>query len=157
MIKIDDQFIEQTSQKAKASERLRMNYNFHNLEDPINRLLNAMEPGTYIQPHKHEDPDRFEVFLCLRGSFLIMIFDEKGNLTDHTILDPKKGQYGVEIPAKVYHSLASLEPGSVAYEIKEGPYVQATAKNFAPWAPAEGEHGTQAYLSGLLKQAGINQ
>lgn len=157
MIKIDDQFIDRTSQKARTSPRLRMNYNFHNLKDPINRLLNAMEPGTYIQPHKHEDPDRFEVFLCLRGRFLIMIFDDEGNLTDHNILDPEKGQYGVEIPAKVYHSLASLEPGSVAYEIKEGPYFPATAKNFAPWAPAEGDAETQAYLNKLLKQVGINQ
>ena len=157
MIKIDDRFIEQTIQKAKGSPRLRMNYNFHNLEDPVNRLLNAMEPGTYIQPHKHEAPDRFEVFLCLKGRFLILIFDDSGNITDHTILDARKGKFGVEIPAKTYHSLASLESGSVAYEIKEGPYMPATAKNYAPWAPAEGDPATGTYLKKLLTQVGINQ
>jgi cupin fold WbuC family metalloprotein len=127
-----------------------MNYNFHNLEDPINRLLNAMEPGTYIQPHKHEDPDRFEVFLCLRGSFLVIIFDDEGNITDHTILDTRQGSFGVEIPEKTYHTLLSLEPGSVAYEIKEGPYIPSTAKNFAAWAPAEGDQGVNAYMQKLL-------
>lgn len=157
MITIDDRFIEQTTQKAKASPRLRMNHNFHNLEDPVNRMLNAMEPGTYIQPHKHENPDSFEVFLCIRGRFLVVIFDDAGNMTDHTILDAREGKFGVEIPAKTYHSLASLETGSVAYEIKEGPYKPATAKNFASWAPAEKDPGTDTYLKNILTRAGINQ
>ncbi len=157
MIRIDESFIDQTSAKAKESERLRMNYNFHNLEDPINRLLNAMEPGTYIQPHKHEDPDRFEVFLCLRGRFLVIIFDDEGNVTDHTILNARKGNFGVEIPEKTYHTLLSLESGSVAYEIKEGPYLPATAKNFAPWAPAEGDQGVKAYMHKLLNSLGLSR
>ncbi len=157
MIRIDESFIDQTSAKAKESSRLRVNYNFHNLEDPINRLLNAMEPGTYIQPHKHEDPDRFEVFLCMRGRFLVVIFNDEGIITNHTILDAREGKFGVEIPAKTYHTLLSLESGSVAYEIKEGPYLPANAKNFAPWAPAEGEPGADSYLKKLLFRTGINQ
>lgn len=156
MIRITNQFIERTSQKAKLSPRQRMNYNFHNLEDPVNRLLNAMEPGTYIQPHKHEDPDRFEVFLALRGEFLVVIFDEEGNIIEHEVLDAKKGNYGVEIPESTYHTLIPLVRGSVAYEIKEGPYIPASAKNFAPWAPAEEDEGVEAYMQKLLEQVGIH-
>ena len=134
MIRINEDLVCQISEKAKCSARLRMNYNFHpRLDDPISRMLNAMEPWTYIQPHKHENPDRVEVFIALRGRFVVFTFDDDGNISDHFILDPSKGDFGVEIPAKVYHSLISLEAGSLAYEIKEGPYYPATAKNFATW------------------------
>lgn len=84
MIKITDEFLDVTSRQAKQSPRRRMNYNFHpSHEDPFHRLLNAMEPGTYVQPHKHENPDKFEIFLALRGRFVVFIFDELGNITDH--------------------------------------------------------------------------
>ncbi len=156
MIKIDDRLLDKTSAKAQESARRRMNHNFHpQLDDPINRMLNAMEPGTYIQPHKHEDPDRFEVFIVLRGRFVVFIFDKTGHVTDHVILDAGKGSYGVEIPERTYHCLMSLQKGSVAYELKEGPYLPSGAKNFAPWAPAEGDDGVEAYMNSLLEQVGL--
>ncbi|HPE34700.1 MAG TPA: WbuC family cupin fold metalloprotein [Bacteroidales bacterium] len=155
MIKIDDDLLDQISAKAKSVKRLRMNYNFHpDYDDPINRMVNAMEPGTYLQPHKHENPDRFEVFLVLRGRFAVITFDEQGNIKDHFILDARDGKYGVEIPEKTYHTLLSLESGSVAYEIKAGPYSPLTAKNFAPWAPAEGNPAVETYMKSLLKLIG---
>ncbi len=157
MIRINEDFASQISEKAKHSARLRVNYNFHpQLDDPISRMLNAMEPGTYIQPHKHENPDRVEVFIALRGRFVVFTFDNEGNISDHFILDPSEGNYGVEIPARVYHTLISLEAGSVAYEIKEGPYYPATAKNFASWAPTEGDKETKAYMEKLLNLVSIN-
>ena len=64
---IDKQLLDKTNEQAKQSPRLRMNYNFHErLDDPVNRLLNAMEPGSYIRPHRHLDPDKDEIFLLLR-------------------------------------------------------------------------------------------
>ena len=156
MIKITDEFLDITSVKAKKAERKRMNFNFHPThEDPLHRLLNAMEPGTYIQPHKHEDPDRFEIFLALRGRFVAIIFDDKGIITDHAILDNREGNYGVEIPERTFHTLLSLEPGSVAYEIKEGPYLPSAAKNFAHWAPAEGDPDVESYIEKLLQEIGV--
>jgi cupin fold WbuC family metalloprotein len=155
MIKITDGFIDQTTNEARQSSRLRMNFNFHQLQDPVNRMLNALEPGTYIQPHKHENPDRFEVFLALRGKFAVIIFDETGTITDHIVLDPNMGNYGVEIPPKTYHTLIALESGSVAYEIKEGPYMPAIAKNFAPWAPTENDENAREYLHSLFTKTGL--
>lgn len=153
---ITDEFLDVTSAKAKQHERRRMNYNFHpSHEDALHRLLNAMEPGTYIRPHKHQDPDRFEVFLALRGRFVVVIFDDEGNITHHFILDSREGRYGVEIPEKTYHTLISLEPGSVAYEVKQGPYLPSTAKNFAPWAPAEGDARAEEYINLLLQKTGV--
>lgn len=156
MIKIDEAFISETSAKAQSSARRRMNYNFHQ-EDAatLQRMLNAMEPDTYIQPHKHEDPDKVEAFFVLRGRILLIEFDEEGHITDHIILDPKCGNYGGEIPPKTWHTLISLESGSVAYEVKDGPYDPSVDKNFASWAPAEGDKDCTAYNQKLLRELGI--
>ena len=76
---IDKQLLDKTSEQAKQSPRLRMNYNFHErLDDPVNRLLNAMEPDTYIRPHRHLNPDKDEIFLLLRGKAVVFIFDDQG-------------------------------------------------------------------------------
>ena len=67
MIRIDKELLDSVSAKAKASPRLRVNFNFHEeAEDTLQRLLNAMEPGTYVQPHKHENPNKREAFLLKR-------------------------------------------------------------------------------------------
>ncbi len=158
MIKIDKYLLDEVSGSAQSSVRLRMNHNFHpSLEDTLHRMLNAMEPGTYIQPHKHQDPDRFEVFLVLRGRFVVITFDDDGNITDHVVLDAASGIYGVEIPKRTYHTLISLQSGSVAYEVKAGPYTPLTAKSFAPWAPAEGDSGVVRYIEALLQSIGLNK
>jgi cupin fold WbuC family metalloprotein len=114
-----------------------MNYNFHeDLDDPINRLLNAMEPDTYLRPHRHCNPDKNEVFILLRGKVAIFIFDDSGKITETVILDPRNGCYGGEIAPGVWHGLLVLESGSVIYEIKPGPFAPVSPENFAPWSPA---------------------
>ncbi len=157
MIKIDNSFIEVTSQKAKQSPRKRMNYNFHPLpDDRLQRMLNAMEPGTYVQPHKHENPDKVEAFFCLRGRLLVVEYSPDGEIIDHILLDSRTGNFGCEIPARTWHSIISLEAGSVAYEVKDGPYDPAVDKNFAPWAPKEGEAGCDEFIHKVLQQTGLS-
>lgn len=156
MIKIDNQLLDRVSEHAKAIARKRMNYNFHTVySDPIQRLLNAMEPFSYIQPHKHESPDKREAFFALRGRILVVQFDPLGNIRDHLLLDPLKGAYGAEIPERTFHTIIALDPGSVAYEIKDGPYDPIDDKNFAPWAPMEGKPGTHEYLQSIIEKIGI--
>jgi cupin fold WbuC family metalloprotein len=153
MIRIDTSLLDQVSEKAKAAARKRMNHNFHQTaEDLLNRMLNAMEPGTYVCPHKHENPDKREVFLILRGSFLIVEFSDEGTITDYTVLSQSRGVYGLEIPPRIYHTLICLEPGSVLYELKDGPYIPASDKHFAPWAPVEGSPEAAAYMLGILEK-----
>ena len=137
MIIIDKILLDETTERAKQSQRLRMNYNFHEeLEDPVNRLLNAMEPDTYIRPHRHCNPDKNEIFLLLRGKVAVFLFDDEGRITDTQLFDPLNGCYGGEIPPGVWHGLLVLESGSVIYEIKEGPFVPLAPENLAPWAPS---------------------
>ncbi len=158
MIVIDKKLLDETTAKAKQSPRLRMNYNFHEtLDDPVNRLLNAMEPDTYLRPHRHLNPCKNEVFILLRGKAAVFLFDNRGNITDTVILDPQKGCYGGEIPAGVWHGLVVLESGSVIYEIKQGPYAPLMPDDLAPWSPAaDDSRETQlAYINQLKSSIGI--
>ena len=147
---INEALLDETTGRAKQSPRLRMNYNFHEyLDDPVNRLLNALEPGTYLRPHRHLNPKKDEIFLLLRGRIAVFLFDNKGEITKTQILDPKEGVYGAEIKAGTWHGLLVLESGSVIYEIKEGPFAP---ENFAPWSPApEDTKGVAKYMELLGK------
>ena len=153
MILINEALLNETTERAKQSPRLRMNHNFHErLDDPVNRMLNALEPDTYIRPHRHLDPDKDEIFLLLRGRVAVFLFENDGNISRMQILDPKEGVYGAEIKAGTWHSLLVLESGSVIYEIKEGPFVPLAADHFAPWSPAPEEtEAVRAYMEILTK------
>jgi len=156
MIKIENDLLNEVSVKAKNSSRRRMNHNFHkDYSDTLQRLLNVMEPFSYIQPHKHESPDKREVFLILKGRMAVVEFNETGIITDHILLDPLMGTYGAEIAERTYHTIIALDPGTVAFEVKDGPYNAIDDKNFAPWAPKEGDPGARKYLKGILQKTGI--
>lgn len=150
---VSPELLAELSRKAKNSPRSRMNHNFHDdLADPINRMLNAFEPGTYVQPHRHENPDKREVFIVLRGSLVVVFFDNSGMPTDFVLLDREKGNYAVEIPPGAWHTVIALESGSVVYEVKDGPYSPLDDKNFASWAPKEGDAICGEYLARLIEQ-----
>lgn len=156
MIKIQDSLVREVSKKAKLSRRKRINYNFHKeFTDPIQRLINALEPGTYIRPHKHEKPDKREVFLILKGRVLAVEFDDRGSVTDHIILDPKRGDFGVEFPPGVWHTFLALEEGSALYELKDGPYIESSDKGFAKWAPAERSPEAPEFNRKILRGLGL--
>lgn len=151
---INEQLLDETTAKAKQSPRLRMNYNFHEeLDDPVNRLLNAIEPGTYIHPHRHLNPSKDEIFLLLRGKAVLFLFDDKGNITETLLLDPKTGSYGAEIKPGVWHCLLVLESGTVIYEVKPGPFAPLHPENMASWSPEpDDEGGVKKYLDYLSSQ-----
>lgn len=156
MIRIDTELIDKVTARAKIAPRKRTNHNFHQTpDDLLNRMLNAMELGTYVHPHKHEDPDKREAFLILRGAILVIEFDDKGNITDHIILNPKEGVFGLEIQPRTYHTLICLEPGTVVYELKDGPYNPVNDKQFASWAPPEGSPEGPLYMQQLLAKLGM--
>lgn len=151
MVIIDQSLISRVTEEARKSARLRKNFNFHpDHADPVNRMLNALEPGTYVRPHKHESPDKWEVFLAISGKALVLRFDEAGTILEAVILDPTHGVHGVEIGVREWHTVVALVPGTVLYEIKPGPYTPLEDKNFASWAPSENSPEAAAYLESLL-------
>lgn len=156
MIAINNELLSALTVEAASSKRKRKNYNFH--KEPqarIQRMLNAMEPGTYVRPHKHEDPDKLEVFFCIKGRIAVIEWTEQGEIIRIEILDPLLGNYGVEVPARTWHSLVSLEAGSVAWEVKDGPYDPVDDKHFAPWAPAEGDPDAEVWLNDLIRKVDL--
>ena len=119
---IDKQLIDDVSMQAKQSDRLRMNHNFHqSLEDKCHRFLNAVEPGTKVERHRH--PTKDESFVLLRGRVRVNIYNDDGTVLESVVLCPEEELYGVDIPKNVWHNVESLESGSVFFECKEGPFV----------------------------------
>lgn len=138
------------SAEAQASPRRRKNYNLHGSEaDASHRLLNAMEPDSYIQPHRHLDVNKDETIIALSGRIGVVFFDQLGNMTEVVTLSPGGEAAGVNIPHGEFHSLVALEPGSLFFEAKAGPYLALTPAEKALWAPAEGESGAADYLARL--------
>lgn len=154
MKRITVELIESVVADARKSPRLRMNYNFHpELNDPVQRLLNALEPWTYIRPHNHTTKE--ESFVLLRGSVLAVVFYDDGTIRDHAVLSQSTGILGCEFEENTFHMLTSLETGSVVYEIKEGPFVPHTEGSSAPWAPEEGTPEAKVFLAKVFEDIGI--
>ena len=119
---IDESLLDSVSAQAKASPRLRMNYNFHqSLDDKCHRFLNAVEPGTEVPIHRH--PTKDESFVVLRGKVKVSTYNDDGSVNESVVLSQEAGRYGVDIPKNVWHNIESLAPNSVIFECKEGPFV----------------------------------
>lgn len=118
---IDKKLLDNVSTKAKASDRLRMNFNLHDsLDAKAQRLLNALEIGTMLPIHRHRHTA--ETYILLRGKIRVMFYNEMGGETESFLLDPLSGNYGVQIPISQWHTLEVLEDDSVIFEVKDGPY-----------------------------------
>lgn len=122
---IDKKLLDSVTELAVKSPRLRMNHNFHaHLDAKAQRLLNAMEPGTELPIHRHRHTN--ETYILLRGSLRVLFYNEKRELIETELLNPVEGKYGVDIPAGQWHTLEVLEPGTVIFEVKDGPYCPLT-------------------------------
>lgn len=119
---IDKQLLDDVSRQAQKSVRLRMNYNFHqSLDEKCHRFLNAVEPGTEVPIHRH--PTKDETFVLLRGRVIVRTYNDDGSVIESVELCPDEGKYGVNIPKGIWHNLECIEPDSVFFECKEGPFV----------------------------------
>lgn len=118
---IDKNLLDSVTEKAKVSPRLRMNYNFHeDLSDKCQRLLDALEPGTVMPIHHHKVD---EMFVILRGSLKVNTYNDDGEVIQSVVLSPSQGRFAVNIKAGEWHSVESLESGTMIMEVKEGPYI----------------------------------
>ena len=156
MIHINDNLITPLIDQARSCKRKRKNHNFHSAaSDPMHRMLHAMEPDTYVQPHKHENPHKREAFIILQGRVAAIEYNDQGEVCDWIIMDPKTGNFGMEVAPRHWHSLICLESGSVVYEVKDGPWDPADDKFFATWAPKEGDAGCCAFNNMVLEKIGV--
>ncbi|MDP2794170.1 MAG: WbuC family cupin fold metalloprotein [Sulfurisoma sp.] len=163
---IDTALLDEVSAEARAAPRGRRNRNFHPRDDyPGHRLLNAIEPGSYIAPHRHLDPTKDETMVVLRGALGLVVFDDAGCVVQTqkvgaggtaiagtaANMDTARGVVGIDIAHGIWHTVFALESGTVFLEAKSGPYLPLTAAECAPWAPAENAAAAPDYLTGLRR------
>ncbi len=151
------EFITQTLMRqlcgeAGVSQRGRTNYNFHKSADFYQRLLNVIQPNSYITPHRHLTPPKSESFIVLKGEIAFFSFDDNGALIDSVRLGPDNEMVGVDLNPGIWHTFFALKADTVVFEGKNGPYDPTTDKTFAPWAPAEGSAEAEPYLNSLLSR-----
>lgn len=102
--------------------------------DGVQRLAMALQPGTYVRPHRHADPSKWEALVLLSGRVSLLVFDDSGYVKERVELAHAAGAVVVETPAGTWHSLVAMEPDSALFEFKPGPFAPS---EFAGWAPAE--------------------
>ena len=118
---IDDKLLNEVVGQAKASNRLRMNYNLHeSLDAKAQRLLNALEPGTALPIHRHRHTA--ETYILLRGCVDVLFYNDLGAEIGRFTLDPLKENYGMHIPKGQWHTV-EVRKSSVVFEVKDGPYM----------------------------------
>lgn len=134
----------QLTASAAASPRRRKNLNLHESpDDPIQRFLNDFEPGTYVRPHRHAG--KWELFVLVQGRAAALTFGNSGCVLDRVELNADDGARVVEIPESAWHSVVSLAPGTVLFEVKRGPFDPATPAEFAAWAPPDNDPRAEAF------------
>lgn len=137
---------------SRQSSRRRIILPLHpSADDNLHRMLNAMQPGSYVQPHRHSFPSKAESIVVLKGSIGCLTFDEAGRITQRYRLGANQPLFGIDIHAGIFHTFFALEEDTVVFEVKPGPYEKALDKDFAPWAPREGTAEAPAYLDALYR------
>ncbi|HVO50032.1 MAG TPA: WbuC family cupin fold metalloprotein [Thermoanaerobaculia bacterium] len=139
MVRLDRTALHRLSEEAASSPRLRMNRNLHLMEDPVHRLFNAIEPGSYIRPHRHLHPPKTETMVVVSGRLGFLSFRDGGAPDEKVVLDAAGAVFGVDVPAGVWHTFVSLAPGTIVFEAKAGPYAPPGERDAASWAPLEGD------------------
>lgn len=137
---------------SRKSQRKRMILPIHRTQEAeVQRLINFLQPGTYIRPHKHAMPHASESIVLLQGAIRFFTFDEGGEvLTDNT-LSSKPIPDVIDIESGTWHSFLVLELDTIIFECKKGPYNADTDKEFASWAPEEGDDKATEFMKNLVK------
>ena len=119
---LTEDIVNKVSEEAKASPRLRMNYNLHgSFEDSVQRMFNALEPGTVVPIARH--PYSSDTLIMLRGKLRVHIYDNMKNIIEDVVIEANSNNIGYHIPKGTWHQVESLEYGTVCFETREGPYV----------------------------------
>lgn len=125
---LKEDIIENVSKQAQVAPRLRMNFNLHeSFEDSVQRMFNAIEPGSVIPIARH--PYSNETLILLRGKLRVLIYNDHKEIIEDIILDKEIGNIGYHIPKMTWHCVESLETGTVLFETREGPYAPVDEKD----------------------------
>jgi cupin fold WbuC family metalloprotein len=136
---IDKRLFDRLCEAADDDPRRRVHELLHQShDDPVQRMVMAMQPGTYVRPHRHPDPAKWELLLVLRGAAAVLHFDDQGRVTHRVEAGAHRGAKGLETAAGTWHALVCLSADTVLFECKPGPFDPTRDYDFAAWAPSEG-------------------
>ncbi len=145
---------------AEAGLRRRQHVNLHaSYADPCQRFLNAIEMDSYIRPHRHRLDPKAETLFAIVGQFAAIEFEETGDLKAVSLFgsESHRGEgcdlVAIQIDAQSWHTVIAMTTPAVLLEMKAGPFDPDAAKEFASWAPAEGDSAASAYAISLRRQA----
>ena len=149
---ITDELIRSAVDMSRKSPRGRIILPLHKSDnDNVHRMLNAIQPYSYIQPHRHSNPPKAETIIVLKGLLAFIAFDEDGRVEEIIELSNQSDKIGIDTEHGIYHTFLALEQDTVVFEIKAGPYQKSSDRDFAEWAPRENTENSREYLESLYK------
>ncbi len=126
---ITEDLLNKLVEDAKASPRLRMNYDLRTTsEDTSQRMMNAIEPGSVIPIHRHKSTT--ECTAVIRGAVRQNFYDDSGNLTESFEVRAGSPISFYVVPQGAWHNTEALESGTIIFEAKDGAYTPAGPEDF---------------------------
>ena len=133
---------------SQNSERKRAPKILHKKGDYANKVFNFILSDSYMQPHLHPGKEKIENMYLFQGSFALIIFDDKGEVTESIILEKGKKEF-IAVPAFTWHTYVMLTDKVIVYEEMDGVYDPSSWKEMASWAPSENSFQAPIYLEKL--------
>lgn len=128
---IDNNQLEALYEQAGQSERLRSHLLLHNShQDKVQRLLIALVKGSYVDPHYHELPHQWEMFIVMQGQVQVCLYGKDGKVVNRFVAGENTGINVVEFSPGDIHSVECMSPRALMMEVKEGPFNPSFAKAF---------------------------
>lgn len=148
----DRKMLEKGIKESRNSRRRRMILPIHrNQDSKVQRMLNFLQPGTYIRPHQHPRPEAVESICLIQGGIRFFVFDDTGKIIFRANLKSDGDQKLMDIEPLVWHTFVVTEPDTIIFETKMGPYDAIRDKVFAEWAPPEDDPDAAKWLN-MLKE-----
>lgn len=137
---LSDELIEEGLEASRKSLRKRMILPIHRKQNAeVQRLINFLQPETYIRPHKHPLDHATESIVILKGTIRFFTLDEEGAVLTDRMLRSGPIPAVIDIEPNMWHTFIVLEENTILFECKKGPYNAETDKVFAQWASEESE------------------
>lgn len=151
LFQLSEEVIEHGLRESQKSDRKRIILPIHREQNAeVQRMINFLQPGTYIRPHKHPLEHATESLVLIRGGIRFYTFTEDGTVITKNEIHSKPLPGVIDIEPEVWHSFIVLKKDTILFECKKGPYNAETDKVFAEWSPEEGSDDVEEWVNQLI-------
>lgn len=148
----DKKLLDDLKSKAYSLPRKRAHYNIHSSsKEAVQKVLICLLHNTYIPPHYHKHYYQTELFVVLKGTIKLIVFDKKGNITDVFLLGNEYDSSIIEILPNTIHTVICESKEAFILEIKQGPFLQNDCKEFPSWSILEDDKRSKPFFKNLKK------